>query len=239
MTEDDKKYDDPEMEKFFTEHRDMIERILAQERERAAAAAADVRREAESRAAYERELARSRLQEGGERAGDAYRDSRNRAENAFNDGRDHFRQFADEQADYAYDAARAERERARRVAAEEERARVRAEAARQKDHVDEATGKVLSVMTDPQFQQHLMGAGMEMFMAASALLRASPVPDSVKQAADRADRNKNTEYCRKNPYCQKKTPSQRQRTAGETGVRKIEVVAKDTKTDTADTAKKV
>lgn len=250
MTEGDngKQYDDPDMERFFTENRDMIEKILAQERARAAAAAEDVRRETAARVAYERELAQQRLAEGSQRAYGDYQAGRGQAEEAFNEGRDHFRQFADEQTDYAYSAAREERERARRmaaeereylhIAAEEERARIREEAMRQKAYADEAAGKVLGVVTDPQFQQHLVGAGMEMFMALNALIRASPVPDSVKDAADRMDRNKNTEYCRKNPYCQKKTPAQQQKAADAAGLQRIEIASKSADTDAPGDAKK-
>ncbi len=246
MSDDGKTYDDPEMEKFFAEHRDMIERILAQERARASAAAEDVRRETESRMAYEREMARSRLEEGGERAYSAYRTGRDRTEGAFNEGRDHLRQFSDEQADYAFDAFREERARARRMAEEErdyvmqaaaeERARIRVEAERQRARADEAAAKFMTTVTDPQFQQHLVGAGMEMFMAMNSLIRASPLPDAFKAAADQTDRNKNTAYCRKNPYCEKKSPAQRQRAADEAGVQRIEILPKEQ--DPADPKKK-
>ena len=59
--------------------------------------------------------------------------------------------------------------------------------------------------SDTGFQKHLVGAGLELWMALNALIRAGPFPDSVKDAFTEADRNKNAEFCVKNEQCDKKS----------------------------------
>ncbi|KUE74068.1 hypothetical protein AUQ37_06275 [Candidatus Methanomethylophilus sp. 1R26] len=71
-------------------------------------------------------------------------------------------------------------------------------------YANEDMERVFSPFTDPKFQQHLVGAGLEAWMALNSLLRSSSAPDFMKDFADMADRSKNIEYCRKNEYCRSK-----------------------------------
>ncbi len=242
MAEQDRRYDDPDLQKFADENREMIEKLLAEEKARKEKARAEeaARAEAEDNARrtaqrrYEEAMARDRmaaaergLREAGERGYDGYRYARDRTAAAFDEGRDFARDFVRDQADYAYDAARESRERLRArmeeerlyayEAMEERRARMREDRERMRRYVTEDLSDAFGFFADPKFQQHLVGAGLEMWMALNSLIRNSPAPDFVKDFMQGADRNKNVEYCRKNEYCRsKKNPdAPRYREGGE------------------------
>ena len=186
--------------------------------------------------------------EGADRAYDTYRYGRDRTADAFDDARDYARSFAHDQTDYAYRAAREERARTRarfeeereyaRSHADEDLARAREDRDRARRYVSEGLDDTIGFLADPKFQQHLVGAGIEAFMALNSLIRAGPFPDSFKNAAEMGDRNKNVEYCRKNPYYHSKknpdAPRYREGDevykpsdeAGDTGAKKIIITPK-------------
>lgn len=215
MVEEDRKYEDPDLQKFADENRDMIEKLLAEEKarnERAKAAGEgaehSARRTAQQR--YEEAMVR----EAGERGYDRYRYARDRTADAFDEGRDFARDFVRDQTDYAYNAVREGRERMRArmdeerlyayEAMEERRARMREDRDRLRRHVNEDLSDAFGLFANPKFQQHLVGAGLEMWMAFNSLISGSSAPDFVKDFMQDADRSKNVEYCRKNEYCRSK-----------------------------------
>lgn len=51
---------------------------------------------------------------------------------------------------------------------------------------EDAAQGVVSMFTDPDFQRHIVSAGMEFMMAFDALLRAAPLPEFAKDAVNRA-----------------------------------------------------
>ena len=87
---------------------------------------------------------------------------------------------------------------------DESRERFREDRERAKRYINEDISDALGFFADPKFQQHLVGAGLEMWMALNSLVRNSPAPDFMKDFMEGADRNKNVEYCRKNEYCRSK-----------------------------------
>ncbi len=241
---DGKRYDDPEIQKFADENREMIEKILAQEKAREEAEAkarmeacrkayeedmayeqemrarrdAQRRYEAamarEERAAYMADHMERTARDAGERAYDSYLYARSRTEDALGEGRDRTRAFLRDRADYAYDAACEERDRLRARMEEERRyfydamddgrAKFREDRERLRKNVNEDLSDTFGFFADPKFQQHLVGAGLEMWMAFNSLLKSSSAPEFMKDFMSNADRNKNVEYCRKNEYCRSK-----------------------------------
>lgn len=207
MTEED------ELKRFREENRDMIERILAEEREKA-------RSEEESRKARilakreELEKLRMELEElSAQEADRAYRHAR--------ESRERRKDIMREEADRAYRDLRESRERARIYSeAEREYAIRRMDEARSRfkenrdiirDRVGEDVSDTFGFLNDPQFQKHLVGAGLEAFAALNSLVKASPViPDEFKDAVDDFEQNKNKAYCRKNEHCYSKKNPYRQ-----------------------------
>ena len=105
------------------------------------------------------------------------------------------------------DRARSNLDRARRYARErydEERASHAESRERMRQRFNEEFDEFFGPFSDTGFQKHLVGAGLELWMALNALVRAGPFPDSVKEAFTEADRNKNAEFCVKNEQCSKK-----------------------------------
>lgn len=219
--EDDKKYDE-ETQKFYEENKEMIDRILAKNREDGTDKDKAYMDEMMRRAAFERrmraemeaEKARRKAFEGADRAYSDYLYGRERTEEALDEGRDHLRDYSRRQRDYIsdmlYDEADRVRDgmdRGRRYAEDrydEDLERLRDARDRTRQAVNDGFDDVFGPLTDSRFQKHLVGAGLEMWMALNALVRAGPLPESVKNAFTEADKNKNAEFCTKNEYCRKR-----------------------------------
>ena len=216
MSEDKKK--DEETQKFYEENKEMIDRIIAQR----TASEDPYLAEAVRRAAFERRMrleyeAEKARRAAFEKADDLYDDAqyaRGRTEEAFEEARDHFRNYSREQADYIYDMMTESFDRARDMARrgrkefldryEEDRAMMKESREHAKQMFNDGFDEIFSPFTDEQFQKHVVGAGLEFWMALNALVRAAPLPDSLKNAFANADLNRSREYCAKNPECRKK-----------------------------------
>lgn len=80
----------------------------------------------------------------------------------------------------------------------------------QKDKMEHAAQSVIVMFMDPEFQKHMVSAGMEMMMALEALVKAAPLPDFARDAAEKAQEtrdNATKAYCQKNPDCVNKKAS--------------------------------
>ncbi len=222
---DEKKYDE-ETQKFYDENKEMIDKILSKSKEEGAESEKAYLEEMLRRAAFERrmrmeyeaEKARRQAFDGAEKAYSDYRYGRGRTEEAFEEGRDHMREFSRRQGDYLMDLlydegdhAREEFDRGRRYfedryEADSGRMRYARDTARRA--FNDGFNDIFGPFCDPRFQKHLIGAGLEMWMALNSLIKAAPFPDSVKEAFEGADRSRSSEFCRKNEYCEKK-PSEK------------------------------
>ena len=200
---------DEDIRKFEEENKEMIDRIIAKRK---------AEEEAADRARFEEMRGRIEEQERRASADERYRAAMAReaegAYSAFGDARDRAADFARDQEEYAYRRSREARDRIRDRyaderryafdAADEARANIRDDVDRIRRYANEDMERVFSPFTDPKFQQHLVGAGLEAWMALNSLLRSSNAPEFMKDFADSADRSKNIEYCRKNEYCRSK-----------------------------------
>ena len=222
---DEKKYDE-ETQKFYDENKEMIDKILSKSKEEGAESEKAYLEEMLRRAAFERrmrmeyeaEKARRQAFDGAEKAYSDYRYGRGRTEEAFEEGRDHMREFSRRQGDYLMDLlydggdrAREEFDRGRRYFEdryEEDSGRMRYARDTARRAFNDGFNDIFGPFCDPRFQKHLIGAGLEMWMALNSLIKAGPFPDSVKEAFEGADRNRSAEFCRKNEYCEKK-PSEK------------------------------
>ena len=240
MSEDKKK--DEETQKFYEENKEMIDRIIAQR----TASEDPYLAEAVRRAAFERRMrleyeAEKARRAAFEKADDLYDDAqyaRGRTEEAFEEARDHFRNYSREQADYIYDMMTESFDRARDMARrgrkefldryEEDRATMKESREHAKQMFNDGFDEIFSPFTDEQFQKHVVGAGLEFWMALNALVRAAPLPDSLKNAFANADLNRSREYCAKNPECRKK-PSDAPKDEAEPRPIKITPVKKEKK----------
>ncbi|MEE3478114.1 MAG: hypothetical protein VZQ26_04155 [Methanomethylophilus sp.] len=219
---EDKKLD-KETQKFYDENKEMIDRILSQSKAESEDSEKAYLEEMLRRAAFERrmrleyeaEKARRKAFEDADKAYSDIRYGRDRTEEAYEEARDHFRDYGRAQGDYFFDLlfeeadrARSNIDRARRYARdryEEERANRAETRERVRQRFNEEFDEFFGPFSDTGFQKHLVGAGLELWMALNALIRAGPFPDSVKDAFTEADRNKNAEFCVKNEQCDKKT----------------------------------
>ena len=139
------------------------------------------------------------------------KENRDKVERLIKDERAHAASFIVSERDIYTDAVMRERIRARervreeyhmnRAFLEEDAQWAKDRTTEAKEKMDEIAGKAVGTLTDAEVQQHLFGAGMEMFMAVNSLIKAAPVPDSVKEAINRTERNKDAEYCKKNSHC--------------------------------------
>lgn len=234
---DEKKYDE-ETQKFYDENREMIEKILAKEKESSGGRdlkyveemAKRAAFEAKMRTAFEAEKARRMAFVRADQLHSDMIDARICTEEAYEEARDHAVKYGREQADYFYDLmeeefdrirakARRSREYARRCY-EEDREEFREFRERTRGRANEGFDEFFRPFTDEHFQKHLVGAGLEFWMALNAFVRAAPLPDSLKEAVAAADLNKNKEFCSKNQDCPKK-PASGEATPGD--VRKITI----------------
>lgn len=89
----------------------------------------------------------------------------------------------------------------------EEKASIEEIAEEQKKKAREAAQGVFNMFTDPEVQKHFMTMGMEFMMGMNALMRAAPMPDIVKDMAEKADearKGASENFCDTNPDCKKK-----------------------------------
>jgi hypothetical protein len=112
MSERDKKYIDPELERFFRENRDMIERLLKEERS------------------------------------------------------------------------------CLKSVFEAERARAEEMAESQKNKAEDIAQGVIGMLMDPDVQRHFMAVGTELILGIGALMKAAPIPDSIREMAEEARKDK-------------------------------------------------
>lgn len=218
---DEKKFDEDAL-KFYEDNKEMIDRIIAARERETSDSEEEYLEEMKRRAEFEEKMrleceaekARRMAFDNTEKAYGDYRYGRGRTEEAFEEGRDHMRDFARRQGEYLRDVlyeggdrARDEFDRGRKYFEE----RYEADAERRKYVRDTARrvfndgfNDVVGPFCDPHFQKHLVGAGLEAWMALGSLILASPLPDTVKEAFEGADRNRSNEFCRKNEYCEKK-----------------------------------
>lgn len=215
---DEARYDE-ETQKFYEENKEMIDKILAQRKDDADEKNRAYFEEMARRAAFEKKArmeyeAEKLRREAFDRADKAYSDFRygmDRTAQALEESRDRVRDYSRRQGDYLLnlifeemDRVRDEAYRGRQYAREhyasdmdlfrESRDRVR-------QKFNEGFDEVFGPVSDTQFQKHMFGAGLELWMAFNALIKSAPVPDSVKEAFTAAESNKNAEFCTKNPNC--------------------------------------
>jgi len=158
---------------FYEKNKEMIDRIIAEK---------------------EVEKAEGRSKE------ERFREDYLRAMDAAEDLRDALFGFAREQSEYADRFGRSEYERARiHMLLEEERARARMYEAR--DRFNRDFDHMFGFISDPAIQKHVLGAGLEMIAALTALLQNGPFPESVKEAVRINNMVRNEEYCSQNPDC--------------------------------------
>lgn len=151
MPSEDKRYMDPEVEKFFRDNYDMVCRLLREERLMTMEALEKNRASFEEFVDYHKQAAKK----------------------AFKEEKD----IAEEFAEYNRKKAK------------------------------EAMGGVISMVSNPDVQKHFFSAGFEMIMMMDALFKAAPIPDYMREAADKAKDARETAekaYCAKNENCPKK-----------------------------------
>lgn len=142
------KYVDPEVERFVRENKEMVERLLKEEREKA-------------KEVYEKGTASA----------------------------EEFISYHGEKAKEVYNT---------------EKALLTDFAEYQKKKAQEAVGGVIAMVNDPDVQKHFMYAGLELMMAIDALIKAAPLPDFMREAAEKAKETRDTAskaYCEKNENC--------------------------------------
>lgn len=85
----------------------------------------------------------------------------------------------------------------------------------QKKKAEQTAQSFVMMIMDPEFQKHMVSAGMELMMAFEALIRSAPLPDFAKEAAEKAQEtrdNVSKTYCEKNPDCVKRTSTKKTQT---------------------------
>jgi len=145
------KYIDPELERFAIENKEMIEKILLEERTRAREAMENKTRDPKEFVAYHESVAKDAYTKEKELVGDL--------------------------------------------------------ACHSKQRLEDAAQGIVSMFMDPDFQRHMASAGLEMLLAFDALMKAAPLPEFVKDAAEKAKEtrdNATMAYCERNPSCSKK-----------------------------------
>ncbi len=196
----------------------MVDRIIAAEKDGEDPYLSEMLRRAaferRMRLEYEAEKTRREAFKNAEKAYDDYEYARDRTIDAYEENRDRLRGYAREQSDYFYDMMTDEfdhfRDQAKRGRQyfkeryEEDKDIFRESRDNARARFNEGFDEVFAPFTNEQFQKHLVGAGLEMWMALNALVRCSPLPDSVKEAFAEADANKNREFCTKNQDCPRK-----------------------------------
>lgn len=75
------------------------------------------------------------------------------------------------------------------------------------DAVEDTVKKVFEAIFSPEVQKHVIGAGVEMMLGLTALVKAMPVPSKAQPIVDKMSEmrmNASSVYCAKNPDCPRK-----------------------------------
>lgn len=184
---------DDETREFYEKNKDMVDRIL-RERENA----------------------------GGDRD---FRESYLRAVDAVDGLRDALTDFGRDQLSYADRRIASDSQALRyRMMMEEERARAHAsfmydraseDLSRVRGRAEKDFDTVFGFVNDPSFQRHVVGAGLEMAAALSALIQSGPFPETLKETVRNADLSRSREFCRKNENCYSRSNPDRAQPAQE------------------------
>ncbi len=78
------------------------------------------------------------------------------------------------------------------------------------EEIKQRAKEITNAVFDPEVQKHFMRMGVEFALGMSALFDAMPKPDFMKEAADKASKNKeklSKEFCDANPNCARKKKS--------------------------------
>jgi len=94
--------------------------------------------------------------------------------------------FFRENKDMVESLIKEEREMIKRLL-EEERANFDEVINKHKVKGEDVAKKTMDMFTDPEVQKHFMSMGMEFIMGMTALMKASPLPDSFKDMVDRTE----------------------------------------------------
>lgn len=238
---DDKKYDD-ETQKFYDENKDMIDRILAGGKECPSdgsekAYLEEVLRRAaferRMRMEYEAERARREafdkaervygdIKYGCGRAGEAFDESRERLRDRFRRETDYLSDMLETEGDRFRDGTRRAKDYAK-SRFDEDMAHMRESRDKAKAIFNESLNEYVAPFSDAQFQRHLFGAGIELWMAFNAFVRSAPLPDAIKHAFVEADENRNAEWCRKSPSCRAKEETKAEHESEDVQKRKIQI----------------
>ena len=91
-----------------------------------------------------------------------------------------------------------------RETVDKERELVKGLATKGKEKADETLDGVIGALLNPEVQKHVVSAGIEMMLALDSIVRSFPMPDRVREAADKAQETRDAmtkAYCSKNPDC--------------------------------------
>ncbi len=182
-------------QEFYEKNKEIIDRIIAE-------------KEAEKAQARSRE--------------EKFREDYLRAMDAADDLRDALCGYAREQSEYFDRFGRSEMERMR-LHAQLERERSRARMYEARDRFNADFDKMFGFISDPEIQKHVIGAGMELIGAFTALLENGPFPETVKEAVRVSNVVRNEEFCTQNPDCKVRA---RRSEAPKSGSVKIDVKPK-------------
>lgn len=94
---------------------------------------------------------------------------------------------------------------------DEEKTMMEELAEKQKEKAKEAAQGVVNMITDPDVQKHFMAMGFEFIMGMSALMKAAPMPETIRDMAAKAEEMRKTasdNFCQSNPDCSKKQKSE-------------------------------
>lgn len=75
---------------------------------------------------------------------------------------------------------------------EKETAKIEEFAENKKDKAKETAQGVFNAFTDPEVQKHFMAMGLEFMLTVNALISAMPLPDAVKDMAEKAEEARKT-----------------------------------------------
>lgn len=162
-------------------------------------------------------------------SGDKFRESYVRALDAVDNLRDALTDFGRDQISYADRRITSESQALRyRMIMEEERARAHAEMMRSRasedfsrvrSRAEKDFDSIFGFVNDPAFQKHVVGAGIELVAAMSAMIQNGPFPETIKETVRNADLNRTREFCRKNPDCSVRNKAAREDSQSPAAVR--------------------
>ena len=165
-----------------------------------------------------------------------FREDCTRAMDASDEFRNAFFDFMRSQSEYADRFGRSEYERFRlhrELEAERARARMMEMRLRAREDFNEARDtfnrdfdEYFGFISEPEFQKHVIGAGLELMAAITALLSSGPFPDAVKDAVKASNLMRNEEFCRQNPDCRARGRGEPTPKKEESGAVRIDVKPK-------------